>query len=182
MRCGTEDFSYASEHLWWRTLSSGWLLSDSWFSLLLANRNWRLLRAWLLWLLSSFGTGHIFRKWHLWRGISRWAAAAGFLKRTTKIPPAVLWVTYDKKKKKNPIVSNNQRKDKPVSDQRTCGPLRLFFYIPLSWCLTSFLSSDWPVLHPSPFILGITTKTDATLLFISCTRRSLLHFTPFCSF
>lgn len=77
-----------------------------------------------------------------------------------------------KKNKKNPIVSNNQRKDKPVSDQRTCGLLRSFFYIPLSWCLTSFLSSDWPVPHPSPFILGITTKTDATLLFISCTRRT----------
>lgn len=94
-----KDYSHASEHVWWRTLSSGPLLSDSWFSLLLANRNGRLLRAWLLWLLSSFGTGRIVCKWHLCYGYFQMRCSSWFSAKNPKSSPAVLWVISDEKKK-----------------------------------------------------------------------------------
>lgn len=89
--------------------ASSWL-SHSWFRLLLANRNGRLLRVWLLWLLSFFGTGRIFCKWHLCRGISRWGAAAGFLQRTTKILTCHPLSHFWQKKKKSHCQQQSARR------------------------------------------------------------------------
>lgn len=102
---------------------------------------------------------------------SSWFSAKNH--KNPHLPP---WVTSHKKKKKIPSSATiNAKVNQSVS------LLRSFFYVPLSWCLASLLSSDWPELSLSLFILGITTKTDAALLFLSCTRRSLLYFTPFYS-
>lgn len=153
-----------------RHLVCCWVSAD-----LLANHNWRLLLVWLLCLLSSFGTGRIFAT-DIFVGVfPDEAQQLVFCKEPQKSSPAALSHFSQKKKKIPSSATINAKVNQSVS------LLRSFFYIPLSWCLASLLSSDWPELSLSLFILGITTKTDAALLFLSCTRRSLLYFTPFYS-
>lgn len=92
-----------------RHLVCCWVSAD-----LLANHNWRLLLVWLLCLLSSFGTGRIFAT-DIFVGVfPDEAQQLVFCKEPQKSSPAAL--SHFSQKKKNPIVSNNQRKGKPVSE------------------------------------------------------------------
>lgn len=95
------------------TPQASWL-SHSWFRLLLANRNGRLLRVWLLWLCRFLEQAAYFAS-DIFAGVfPDEAQQLVFCREPQRSSPAILWVTSDKKK--IPIVNNNRREGKPISE------------------------------------------------------------------